>query len=326
MINIATVGTSEITEQFLSACRYVGRYHFAAAYSREEKKAAAFAQKHGFEKWYTDVETLAADKGVTAVYIASPNKLHYEQSKFFLERGKHVLCEKPIVTKAEEFTELLALAESKGLIYMEAIMSRHCQARDALHKVIGQIGRISQARIDFCQRSSRYDRFMTGEHVNIFDMSLAAGTLMDLGVYCVYGAVDLFGKPKSIKASAAYLDNGADCAGTAIFDYGSFAAALTYSKIGQGSAGTEIIGDRGVVKIGSISQYGDIRLVKDGKEELIWKQPTRDEVMSGEAGRFADYIKHFETYREEFFEVCELTEQVHGCMDLIKENAEIKYQ
>ena len=48
---------------------------------------------------------------------------------------------------------------------------------------------------------------MNGEHVNIFDMSLHAGTLMDLGVYCVYAAIDLFGMPNGIKASASFLND-----------------------------------------------------------------------------------------------------------------------
>ncbi len=136
-----------------------------------------------------------------------------------MENGKHVLCEKPITASAKEYDALLKLADEKGVIYAEAIMSRHFKGRKILFNALSEIGDISAARIDYCQRSSRYDAFKGGEHMNIFDMSLGAGTLTDLGVYCVYAAVDMFGMPQSINASAAFFDNGADKSGSAILEY-----------------------------------------------------------------------------------------------------------
>ena len=189
MLNLSVIGTSGITEKFLSAARKTGRFKFHTVYSRTAEKGRAFAEKQGFEGFCTDINALAGDSATNAVYIASPNSCHFAQSKLFLQNGKHVFCEKPIVTKAAEYDELLSLADKSGLIYAEAIMSRHFKGRDMLLEGLSQIGNISVARINFCQRSSRYDAFMSGEHMNIFDMSLCAGTLMDLGVYCVYAAV-----------------------------------------------------------------------------------------------------------------------------------------
>ncbi len=325
MIRLATVGTSAITEKFLAACRRTGRYRLLACCSRTEERAKVFAKAQGFEKTFTSLEEMAADPEIDAVYIASPNVFHFPQSKLFLETGKHVICEKPIATCAREYRQLLELAQGRGLIYMEAIMSRHCAGRKVLHDGLGQIGKITQARIDFCQRSSRYDSFLRGEPVNIFDMSLAAGTLMDLGVYCVYAALDLFGPPEKVTAAAAFLPNGADGAGTAILTYPDFLATLTYSKTGHSAVGTEIIGDRGALCVGSISQYADIRLEKEGVAQQLLDTPERTAVMSGEAGRFADYVEHFSQYQGEYEQVCLLTEQVHTCMDDIKDSAGIRY-
>ncbi len=325
MINIATIGTSFITEYFLEACRAVGRYRLLACYSRREDTAASFSKKHGFEKAYTDLEAMASDPEIQAVYIASPNVFHYRQSKLFLHHGKHVICEKPIATCADEYTELLSLANSKGLIYMEAIMSRYSLGRPILKEALGQIGKVSQARIDFCQRSSRYDRYLSGEHVNIFDMSLAAGTLMDLGVYCVYAAVDLFGPPQKIQACASCLPNGADSAGSALLTYANHLATLSYSKIGQSTVGSEIIGDQGSILIGSVSQYAGIWLVKDGNKQLLYAAPSHPEIMQGEASRFADSIEDFSRNEADYRQICILTENVHRCMDAIKASAHIHY-
>lgn len=325
MLRLATVGTSGITEKFLSACRLTNRYSFHTAYSRSLENGEKFANAQGFKHFSNDLISVAKNPEIDTVYIATPNAFHYEQSKLFLENGKNVICEKPITTDCEKYDELLSLSEKKGLIYAEAIMSRHTNGRKLLLDALSQIGKISQVRIDFGQLSSRYEQFKKGENVNIFDMSLAAGTLMDLGVYCVYAAVDLFGIPNSISACASFADNGADLSGGAIFGYKDFTAVLSYSKIGQSAIGSEIVGDNGAIKIGSISQYADISLFKDGKESIILGMPERAEVMRGEAERFADYIENRSAYLNDYKAVCELTHNVHTCMDLIKQTAKIKY-
>lgn len=324
MIKLATVGTSAITEKFLAACRLTGRYNLHTAYSRSRENGESFAKAQGFEYFSDDLRAVAENPQIDAVYIATPNVFHYEQSRLFLENGKNVICEKPIVTDCEKYDELLSLANKKGLIYAEAIMSRHCAGRKILLDAISRIGRISQARIDFCQLSSRYERYKNGEKLNIFDMSLATGTLMDLGVYCVYAAIDLLGNPDTVSATAAFDNKGADLSGGAVLGYKDFTAVLSYSKIGQSAIGSEIVGDKGVVKIGSISQYADISLVKDGRETLLLGTPDRAEVMRGEADKFADYIEK-EAFSGDYESVCKLTHNVHTCMDLIKQSAKIKY-
>lgn len=324
MLNIATVGTSAITEKFIAACRFSGRFKLYAAYSRSKNRAAEFAKKHGFEKSFSDLTEMACDPQLDAVYIATPNVFHAGQSKLFLENGKHVLCEKPITTDSHIYKELSKLADAKKLIYTEAIISRHSPGRSAILSALPQIGRISQVRIDYCQRSSRYDRFMAGEKINIFDMSLGAGTLADLGVYCVYAAADLLGVPQSISAHASFFENGADCAGGAIFGYKDFSAALTYSKIGNTVLGSEIIGDSGALKIASVSQYNGISLVKDGVETPLYSSTCHPEIMGGEVTAFADYIENPKSHSE-YREVCRLTADVHEAMDLIKQKANIKY-
>lgn len=325
MLRLATVGTSDITEKFLSACRLTERYELHTCCSRTAETGKKFAKAQGFKSFSTDLTEVAQNPQIDVVYIATPNVFHYEQSKLFLENGKNVICEKPITTDCKKYDELLALANEKALIYAEAIMSRHSAGREILLDALSQIGKISQARIDYCQLSSRYEKFKKGERVNIFDMSLAAGTLMDLGVYCVYAALDLLGKPDTVSASAAFADNGADLSGGAVLGYKDFTAVLSYSKIGQSAIGSEIVGDSGAIKIGSISQYADISLVKNGKEALLLGIPDRAEVIRGEAEKFADYIENRDAFLGDYKSVCELTHNVHTCMDLIKQSAKIEY-
>ena len=321
-IKLAVIGTSAITDKFLTAVSSSNRFVLSAVYSRTYEKGRAFAEKYGQIPVYTDFNDMLKS-GIEAIYIASPNSCHFEQSRFFLENRINVLCEKPIVTNLSQYKELKKLADKNGVIYMEAIMSMYSPFYDILHNAVKKIGKISLARIDFCQRSSRLDDFYKGIPQNIFDMKLHAGALMDLGVYCVYGAVDLFGKPKKISAEANYFKNGCDCSGTSVFYYDDFTAVLTYSKNGQSMLHSEIIGENGAVTVESVSQYAGIKLYIDKKEQFSYPVPERKEIMSGEVNAFADFIcnKNLSLYDEKS-RVCET---VCFAMDEIKKSAEIEY-
>lgn len=325
MIRLGTVGTSAICEEFLSGAKLTGRFRLSAVYSRSYETGIAFGRKHGCETVFCDISEMAASDSIDAVYIASPNSCHYIQSKCFLENGKHVICEKPIASSYAEYAELKQTADSKGLIYTEAIIPPHTKQYNAVRSAFCEIGKPVAARLDFSKRSSRYDDFLAGRHVNIFDMSLMAGTLMDLGVYCVYAAVDFFGMPEKITSSAHFLPNGADSSGTAVFDYDGFSAVLTYSKIADSAIKSEIIGSEGTLKIQSVSQYTGVTLVKGGSEKEIIGFPTRAELMSGEAERFADFAEKRRESEKSYEKASKMCCDVHRCMDEIKKKANIKY-
>lgn len=326
MIRYATIGTSAITEKFISACELTGRYKHVAVYSRSEQTGNCFAKKVGCERVITDLLALANDEKIDAVYIASPNYFHFMQSRLMLEHKKHVICEKPITSSTGYYRELKNLADANGVIYMEAMPPRFAESRQAVLNALSKIGKISAARIDYCQLSSRYEQLLNGEKPNIFNMSLHAGTLMDLGVYCVNAAVDMLGVPKEITARASFLECGADGSGAAIFDYGDFQAVLSYSKIGQSAIGSEIVGDKGTLKIGLVSQYADVTLhTKDGVKKIC-EIPERPRLMSGEANRFADFITDKNGKKAEYEAVCTQTYNVLYCMDKIKKSANITYK
>ena len=325
MIKFATIGTSKITEHFLEAAALVPQLSFFAAYSRSAERAKEFAEKHGAARSFTSLEALAACREIDAVYIASPNVFHAEQCRVMLENGKHILCEKPIATSLSEYKKVYRLAREKGLIYIEAMMSANVPWSAKVKAALGEIGNIALARIDFCQRSSRYDSFIAGNPQNIFDMSLHAGTLNDLGIYCVYAAAELFGRPKEISATASFFNNGADSAGGAVFDYGSFPAVLSYSKAGQSAAGSEIIGDGGTLRIGSISQMTSVELIKNGENRIIVPDMPKAQVMQGEAERFAALIAEPRKNADIAEQLHLLAETAHGIMDEIKRSAGITY-
>ena len=98
------LATGTIAKKFASTVEQMGAEgeQLVAVGSRHLESAQAFAQQYGIPRCYDSYEALAADPEVEAIYIATPNTLHYENCKLCLEQGKHVLCEKPFTISPEQ--------------------------------------------------------------------------------------------------------------------------------------------------------------------------------------------------------------------------------
>ncbi len=288
--DLLTVGTSWICESFLESAAAAGFTH-SAVYSRTQERARAFAEKHGAKKIFTSLDDAAACPEIDCVYIASPNVFHFEQAKLFLAHKKHVIVEKPICTYPPQIEELYRLADENGVTVCEALMPQHVPALAALREALPTIGRIRSAELDYSQLSSKYAGYLRGERQNIFDPAMQAGCLQDLGVYAVAVAWLLFGTPAEVKASAVMLPEGADAAFSAIFGYPDKTVTISSSKTAQTRVPSQILGDRGVILIDSVSQLTGIKvLYNDGTSRGIAGVPTRFEVMRAEAEDFYAYI------------------------------------
>ncbi len=310
-MRFATVGTSWITEKFISAAKKQG-WTLSAVYSRTAGSAAAFAEKHEAARFYTDLEAMANDPDIEAVYIASPNAFHAAQSDFFLRHGKHVLCEKPLSSTKREAEALFFEAEKNGVILAEAIMSIHTPAFTLLRQEMNTLGKIRTASLSFCQLSSKYPAYLRGENPNIFNPAMHAGCLMDIGVYNVYLAAALFGRPKRIQSAATFLESGADSAGAALLSYPDLTVSLAYSKVGQQFAPSEIVGENGTLEIGSVSQLTGIwPITKEERKTLVPAELSRDEIMGAEARFFAQTVKNGKDERFAFAqETCLLVREI----------------
>ena len=147
-MKLAVIGTGWIVKSFIDGLKFAPDFELFAVYSRSRERGETFAKENGISKVYTSLDELAASPA-ECVYIASPNALHYTQSKKMLESGKHVICEKPITVTSDEFSELCEIADGNKLIYIEAIMYMHSPVRAALREALGDIGKVWTAHFDF---------------------------------------------------------------------------------------------------------------------------------------------------------------------------------
>ncbi len=322
----ATIGTGWITDAFIRGAQAVEGMDLVAVYSRTKERGETFAHLYGTPKVYTRLEDLAADDEIDGVYVASPNHLHVAHSRFLLEHGKHVLCEKPLAAAPEQVEALQKLAKQQGLVYMEAIMMLYQPQLEIFRRAVQALGRISTAQFDFCQLSSHYPSLLEGHLPNVFNPEMETGTLMDLGIYCVYPALYLFGKPESIQAAATLLPSGADGAGSTIWQYPDKQVILTYSKTAQGYAPSQILGDQGSLTVDSISKLEHMVLHRPGEEpKQLWNRVEKPELMGWEAVWFQRFVTQPETYRQTYEENSRLALEVCCCMREIRRQAGIVF-
>lgn len=318
MIKYGIIGSGWIAESFAEGAKKVEGLQFTAMYSRTYEKGKEFAEKFGCENIFTDINEFA-ESDIDAVYIASPNSLHYEQSKLMLENGKHVLCEKPITITPDEFQELFSLAKEKKLVYTEAIMMMHSPHTEKVKNALEKIGKITTAHFDFSQLSSKYKALKEGKNPNIFNPEMKTGCLRDLGIYCYYPALEFFGLPEKITASAGFIETGADGYGAAILDYPDKQVTLTYSKIGQDYCGSQIFGDKGTISIESISKLTGVKIhFADGKKEEIQGEIDKDILMGYEAKNFYDFITDYEKNLPKYFAINQRISEVNQLLFEVK--------
>lgn len=318
MINLAIIGRNFVVDEMLASMRLFDEINFKAVYSRNYETGKEYAQKWGFEKVHTDLDELAEDKEIDAVYIASPNYCHEEQSVKMLMAGKHVLCEKPVNKSLAGAKRMVDTAKEKGVVFMEAMMNAHVPGTEKIRELLSEIGTVRRVNLSFCQYSSRYNKFKAGIVENAFDPTLENGAFMDLGVYPVHLLVNLFGMPKEIDAEAIFLPMSIDGQGSMLCKYPEFQAILTWSKITQGYLPSEIQGENGSILIDKVSKPTVVTLIRQGGERKEFETLCGKPVMYYEVKDFLAQINGGEMPRFNALSLMEaaLMENARGKMGI----------
>ena len=244
-IRFGVIGTNNISDWVIAGGRQDERFELVAVCSRTQERADEFAAKHNIPHTFTSLEEMAKSPLIDAVYIATPNYVHAEQSILCMNHGKHVLCEKPFASNAREVRQMIEAAQRNNVTLMEAMIStlnpNFLIAKDKLK----DLGTIRRYFASYCQYSSRYDKFKEGIILNAFKPELSNGAVMDIGIYTIYPMVALFGKRQKIEAQGIVLHTGADGQGAVNFQYDGMNATVLYSKIANSALPTEIEGEAG---------------------------------------------------------------------------------
>lgn len=298
MINFGVIGTNWITEEFIKCASLLSDFRLNAVYSRAEEKARNFADKYGVENIFTNLDEMAKNPCIDAVYIASPNSLHADQAVIFLKEKKHVLCEKAVASNLRELQLMIETAKTNNVLLMEAMKTSFLPNHKVIQDNIYKLGKVRRYFASYCQYSSRYDAYKEGKHMNTFDTEFSNGSVMDIGVYCIYPLVKLFGMPKDVAAQSLKLPSGVDGQGTIILSYEDMEGVIIHSKISNSYVPCEIQGENGSMLIDKINNTEKVQIIyRDGKTENL-SVPQLKETMYYEAKEFIDLIKANKTESE----------------------------
>ena len=166
---------------------------------------------------------------------------------------------------------------------------------------------IRRVELEYCQYSSRYDRFKAGEILNAFTPSLGNAAIMDIGVYAVHVCGLLFGMPDltaDFYSRSVFAENHMELMGEMLLPYRNSAPVrITYAKIYNSLNPSVILGENGGILIDKLSNPKSVRLkLRDGTDKELCTCPT-DNNMTYELAAFARCIRTGENPHTRFSEI-----------------------
>jgi predicted dehydrogenase len=270
MIRYAVVGTGPISRQFVNAATDHGGWRLrgvlGSSHARGQQEflsslhvVPAEAVAHG------SLAELAKSRDVDVVYVASPNSLHFSVTCEALAHGKHVIVEKPAFSTLQEWMEACEIADSRGVLLLEAARHIYEDNYQILSSAVSELGGVTGASLVFRQYSSRFQAYLAGARPKVFSAEYSGGALADLGVYQLYAAVDWFGVPDEARYHARILDTGADAEGVAVLRYPDFDVSLAVSKVQSSRQDNEVYG-----RESEVLSFNNVA----GIEWLRWSRPA----------------------------------------------------
>ena len=255
---------------------------------------------------YDTLEGILADRNVEAVYIATPNHLHCEQTIAAAEAGKQILVEKPMALNADEGRQMVAAADKAGVKLMVAYMTLFNPAFQAAKALVdeGSLGTIVAARGRHSYRMN--PDALSPANLWRLDARFGGGPLMDVGVYSIFTLRELTGTRPAVVTAVGSLNR---LPGTTHYDAivvsyiaedgtpGSIEANFTFN-----SSNYELEGSKGRLNLqGHITQLiagrMDADIWRDVRPRAISQRVSHEVVPTG-LPEFANYLGEVEHFAD----------------------------
>jgi predicted dehydrogenase len=240
------LGCGKIAKKFASDLRLVKDAELVAVGAREQASADAFADEFGVLHRHGSYLSLAQDPAVDVIYIATPHSFHHEHALLCIENRKAVLVEKAFTLNATQAKVITASAKANNVFLMEAFWTRFLPHYLKTKEMIaeGKIGTIQSIIAEFGFKPT------PPIAQRIYDPTLGGGSLLDIGVYPVFLALDILGKPDEIFAQMTPSPTGVDSQCAIQFKYKNGALTQLFSSFNSNLAtGADIAGDGGRIRM-----------------------------------------------------------------------------
>lgn len=270
-VRYAVVGLGHIAQvAMLPAFKNAARNsEIVALVSDDAEKLKELGERYGVEHRYSykDYNRCLKSGEVDAVYIALPNSLHREYAVRALQRGVHVLCEKPMAVTEKECEKMMRAARKNKAKLMIAYRLHFEEANLKAIETV-QSGKIGEPRIF----NSVFTQQVVAGDIRL-QKDLGGGTLYDIGIYCINAARYLF-RSEPTEVFAASVKNTekrfreVDEMTTAVMRFpGDRLATFTCSFGASRVRSYQIVGTKGDLRVDPAYEY----------EEELEHQLTIDE-------------------------------------------------
>lgn len=262
---IGIIGAGHIAEKMAATLAGMEEAEAYGVASRDLAKAEEFARRFNFTKAFGSYEALADDPLVQLIYVATPHSLHHDHVRMCLLKGKPVLCEKAFMANAAEAEDVIGISESRGVFLAEAIWTRYMPFYRTIAERAndGTIGKPMMVTAHLGYPVSHKERIMKPE--------LGGGALLDLGVYTINFALNVFGKDiRKITSHCTVAKTGVDLQDNICLEYedGRMAVLMATALCANDRQGI-ISGDGGYIIVDNINNslkaeiYGKDHVLKE---------------------------------------------------------------
>ncbi|SPO03572.1 related to dimeric dihydrodiol dehydrogenase [Cephalotrichum gorgonifer] len=221
---------------------------------------------------YGTYEQVYADPDVDVVYIGTPHAFHKENCLDAIRHGKNILCEKAFTLNVAEAREVFEAAEKKGVFVMEAMWTRFFPLVKTLQKLLHTDKVIGDVHRVFCDFGLKIDIASLPAESRYKDLSLGAGSLLDIGIYSLtWGLVGLGQAEKPKVVASQHLIHGVDVASSMVISFSGGQQGILTSSTNARTARNfcRIEGTKGIVVVegDAASVPGFFTVYLDGSEE-----------------------------------------------------------
>ncbi|CCE22825.1 Gfo/Idh/MocA family protein [Methylotuvimicrobium alcaliphilum] len=259
------LGAARVNERLMPAIVDASNAELVAIGSRRPGAAAETLAKYAPHQQgvraYDSPEAILDDDEIEAVYLPMANREHAEWALRAIEKGKHVLCEKPMALKVSDIEAIEAAAHRHNVTVMEGFMYRfhpqHARVLDIVHS--GEIGEVKTVRASFSFMMKPARRYRVADSID-----QGGGAMWDIGCYAIHSLRLFFdGMPESVTAVSKYIESGADTASSGVLDFGDGKYAhFDFSFERARRCEYEVVGTKGGLKCHGVWQNpGDIPVI-----------------------------------------------------------------
>lgn len=240
------LGCGKIARKFASDLKHVQNAELIAVGARELSTAETFAKEFPAKYRHGSYDELVKNNEVDAIYVATPHGLHHEHTLLCLRNKKAVLCEKAFAINYAQAKEMIDEATRQNVFLMEAFWTKFLPNYQLAKKLIAEnkIGKIQSITSTF--------GFLPVPPVapRLYDPALGGGSLLDIGVYPIFLALDLLGRPDEIESTMIASSQGTDSQCSMTFKYKSGVLANLFSTFTSNlDTFADIAGDKGRIRL-----------------------------------------------------------------------------